>query len=740
MKDGTTAPTSLTVDPGKSRGRWRGQSWLFTDSMLVRSCVLVRLSDVTQVRQRAIASLAILKVNSDQGADYIDNFVPFVAECLRRCPDSVVSITQLQGSLKEEFGIDIPQGPLRTILDRVVRAGYARRTGRLYERNRAELDRLDVAQTRDRVLREVAALIDKLTTFTGALLPTAWTADEAEKALLHYLADRGTSVLASSAEGIPIALPADGPTDAEYVLSSFVTHLHERDPDGFEFLTTAVKGSVLASVLYFDDFGSIDQQFANVQVFLDTVVLLRALGREGPDQQAASLELIGLAKALGARLHYFPETLRELEGIHEFTAHCLRSSHGTKHALWGAAEFLIASGNTASDIQLLIEHLEDDLRALGITKRSRPDHVVALTVDELAFERHLLNKVGYRRPQPLQHDLDAVTSIHRIRGGEVFSKIETSRAVFVTTNTALARASVSFFRAHYVSNAFAPLCMPDHQFATLLWLKKPLAAPDLPTKYVLADALASLNPPEVLWRAYVREINRLQAKGEITSTDYVVLRYAPAAREALMGVTVGGSRPFLEGSVPEILARVRAAERADAERQTEEEARHRVAAVAALADHERKTDEEKVQLTNTHADERARLLGNAELERATAARDREARRQRFEGAGASVARLTRFAVVALYIGLAALQVYPSLPLRPFGDAPQTAAANPLVTVALVIVAIIAIVIAVRGGSVMSIYAPAERKIASWITRRLLDAFDPDLRDSDEDEATEAPLV
>ncbi len=59
---------------------------------------------------QAIPSLAILKVNWDRGVDYIDNFVPFVAECLRGAPEPEVSMAYLQKAMIDSFGLRIPQG------------------------------------------------------------------------------------------------------------------------------------------------------------------------------------------------------------------------------------------------------------------------------------------------------------------------------------------------------------------------------------------------------------------------------------------------------------------------------------------------------------------------------------------------------------------------------------------------------------------------------------------------------
>ena len=39
-----------------------------------------------------VASLAILKVNWDRGQDYVANYVPFVAECLRKAPHDEISL------------------------------------------------------------------------------------------------------------------------------------------------------------------------------------------------------------------------------------------------------------------------------------------------------------------------------------------------------------------------------------------------------------------------------------------------------------------------------------------------------------------------------------------------------------------------------------------------------------------------------------------------------------------------
>ena len=95
--------------------------------------------------------------------------------------------------------------------------------------------------------------------------------------------------------------------------------------------------------------------------------------------------------------------------------------------------------------------------------------------------------------------------------------------------------------------------------ATLAWLKKPMAAPDLPMKYVIAGSYAAFTPNDELWQHYLDELARLQAAGEISVDDYALLRYNITARSALMTETRGRPDAFSSGTIPIVLERARQA-------------------------------------------------------------------------------------------------------------------------------------------------------------------------------------
>jgi hypothetical protein len=103
----------------------------------------------------------------------------------------------------------------------------------------------------------------------------------------------------------------------------------------------------------------------------------------------------------------------------------------------------------------------------------------------------------------------------------------------------------------------------DYVLTNLLWLKRPTAAPDLPRKRIIADCYAATRPTERLWRLYIQEIDKLRQRDGVTPDEYYMLRDSMTAESALMEATMGQEEGFTQGTVPEILERVRSDNRSE---------------------------------------------------------------------------------------------------------------------------------------------------------------------------------
>ncbi len=608
-----------------------------------------------------IPSLAILKVNWDAGKDYIENFVPFIAECLRTAPHTEVSLPELQTAVAEKFGLRIPQGALNTVLRRAARRGFAERTEGIYRRNEGALANLDLSRTRSDVLRKYEALIRKLVGFCRKRFKVEWTPEEADAALLANLETGSSAVLAAVVDGRVISRPEDTVPHANFFVSSFVVETYEGDPEGFEFLETVVKGSMLASALLFPDLGGISRRFDRLEVYFDTTWVIRALGLAGAGRQEPCRELIGLLYEQNASLRIFEHTLNEIRRVLDAALHAFRSPHDLRRAFGETIQHFIDSGYTASDIELAIARIEQSLRALHIRVKCKPPHTEALGLDEVKFASVLQDEVHYQHEEALFHDIDSLTAIHRIRQGQLQPRIESSQAIFVTTNLPLARGARRFLREEFEGyrDTTVPLCLLDHAFTTIVWLKKPLRAPDLPRKCIIADCYAAMNPPDNLWKQYLEEIDRLETRGDISTHDYNLLRFSLAARHALMDTTLGDVEPFAEGTVAQVLERAQAAARADTE-----------AALAAERQAKLRAEHDaEARLTAERADAEAALaaekLATAQAEARFIAH-REAQIGRIRIVSACAARWVGLITLALGVALLAAGVFLTLP-DPFPD-------------------------------------------------------------------------
>ncbi|MHB8219681.1 MAG: tudor domain-containing protein [Acidimicrobiales bacterium] len=100
------------------------------------------------------------------------------------------------------------------------------------------------------------------------------------------------------------------------------------------------------------------------------------------------------------------------------------------------------------------------------------------------------------------------------------------------------KASHEFFRMEEADHVW-PHAMLDTNLATLVWLKQPHRAPDLPRKQIVADCYAALHPDDKMWNRWLAEIQRIADNGDYGDAALDIMRFSPDAQRALMDVTLG---------------------------------------------------------------------------------------------------------------------------------------------------------------------------------------------------------
>lgn len=512
-------------------------------------------------------SLAVLQVNWDRRKhDYLDNFVPIVAECVRLLKYEVVTVDELRNELESRFGLRFPQAAINTILGRLRKKGYVRLEDEVYYKNPDQLSSLDFRKVQQEVIRMHDSLIRHMVDYCKREFGVRWSSDEAENHLLACLRENDLQIMTAVTSGtlIPDITPLT--KTSKYYVAKYMQHLQDTQPAELDYLEKIVEGNMLANAIFLPDPARAEQKFRNTKIFFDTSFLIFALGYAGKPRQEPSSELLEILYETGGNLCYFQHTVNEIKGILDSCAQRIRN--GETSDQYGSIEYFIEKNFSDSDILLLSVNLERDLAAINVRIKEKPPYTEEFVIDEEALGKALEKEIKYRRPQARNRDVDSLSAIMRLRRMEDYYILEDCKALFISTNSAVSKVARQFFYKEDCENAIAP-CITDYTLTNLLWLKKPLKLPDLPRKRIIADCYAALQPDENLVRAYLTKIKQKEDNGDITADEVFLLRHSMEAKQALMDLTSGDERGFAQGTINEILAlikeRIQAAARAEIE-------------------------------------------------------------------------------------------------------------------------------------------------------------------------------
>lgn len=536
----------------------------------------------------SLTSLAILKVNWDRlNRDYIENFVPFVVECARLSADPVISLPIIKKEMSARFSLDLPLNTLRCVFNRAAKRGYFKRHHHVFHRVDEKCSATDFQNTQENVNQTYSRVMEAFVSFVANTHDRCLSTDEAATAIFAFLRDGSLSLLFGGRHShIPQPTRSD-----RFLVASFLRDAQHSNPVLFEDILLLARGNLLANAMYLPDPSHVDKRFRKTWIYLDTSFVLYAAGFAGPDREGPCLELLELLNRQGAKLRCFNTTRNEIQGVLDAAASRLASGN-LRDAYGSTIEYFLEAGKSASDLELMVVRLPNIMQSLGIELVNSPsfdDH--KHQIDEQGFESHLSETIGYSNPKALVHDVDCISAMTRLRAGKESFQVEECRALFVTTNAALAREARAYFQKESTPGAIA-LSITDHALANLLWLKDPTVAPDLPTHRLIADVYAAMQPSTGLWKAYLAEIAKLEEAGKVTPNDYYLLRYSLASKAALMGLTSGEEQTFSEGSVYEVLNVIRQSEQATLRQEFDLESKRRDQIEKTLANQNKQTEGE----------------------------------------------------------------------------------------------------------------------------------------------------
>ncbi len=559
------------------------------------------------ISQKVLASLALLKAFSDEGKSYVDLFVPFVVECIPpSSPNNAITIPDLCVTVQSMFGIVIPAAAMKSILRRAEKRHLILRNGDTIFRNNTSPAISNLKIRRADAEREMHALANRLAAYAQQSHQLDWSPEQSSDALLNFLSIHAVDVLAAVA-GHPIVAGTSALSPQEgYIVASFISQVCKDDPTAYEWLKIAVRGRMLADVLVYSNLDTVSQRFDNLACFLDTPVILGAIGLNGPELQTSDRQTLDLLYQQNAIFRIFEHTREEIHGVLAAAEYALRRGDLFRGP---ASPFFIREHIRPSTIALISATLDKRLEALHVRVVPKPAFERDYTLDEVNFSQFMRQRVRYKTDEQLRHDYDCIEAIYRIRRSDRPIRLEFAKAMFLTKNIALARASAEYFeRTHGYTFANIPVCFIFDALGTLAWVKNPAHSSELPYLRLAADCIAALNPSERLWDQVLEEARRLSEEGQLTNDDLALLRDSSEARIAIMGVTKGDPEAAVSETIMEAVTVVKRNIRADVEEKLRKEEGRRISSEQDYQELKRKYDTELAIRQQEYEQRKERVL------------------------------------------------------------------------------------------------------------------------------------
>jgi hypothetical protein len=511
-----------------------------------------------------LGATAVVLANADQGQDYLGQFAPFVADRLKQWPvGHAVEPHELSAALCEGWGFpSVPAAVSRVLLQRAQKEGLVSAVDRrFYPVHESLVERPDLSEKKQEMLAELNALAAAVVRYAADVHGLAWSEEKAHGALERLTEDFGAELATARREGGQLADTDLGDDEALAVVHGFARGAVERDPENFARIVAMVQGTMIANALYFEDVRKLPNRLPELRIYLDTAPLLRAFGLASSEVVTAAREMLALMGTFKIPMFVFSHTVDEMSAILEKIAKSLkrgRSAPKEQASLTGRAreaiDAAVQAGMSSGEVEAIVANVEERLLELGVRVTETPPRQEAGHIDEVKLGEMLGECIEYRSKGPLEKDLDSLAAVDRLRGRARPRDLARTRAVFVTANGALARASKTFFTREG-RDAPVPHCMTDVALTAQLWVRSSSRKPDLPRRLLIADCYSALGPGPRLWERWVSHIVKLRDRGELSEEQLQTLIYHEQTKALLYEVVRGKPENVNDEAVAEVLAR-----------------------------------------------------------------------------------------------------------------------------------------------------------------------------------------
>ena len=490
--------------------------------------------------------------------DILDLMMPFLKYSIGKTTKigTVINLTEMVSHFKKEFGYDtMPMHVFSVLLNRLS-PDFLEKNKDKYTLKKS-LDEDIIRFEKGHALFEehrskvINSLLDYFNNQQG--LKQSHTPETAMTALISFFATNGMCIIQDAAM---LELLKRKDDQQKYYIAQFIIEEYNKKSEVFSYIEDMVKGFFVSTAISIQpqNMDVSQSKFRELNCYLDTRMVINALGLHLPEERTSSMELLTMLKERGANLYCFEHNIREIISIITAYKHTLNNpySNTSFHTLeaWDSHHY------TVSEVDRYLCILRSKISNLGISIVERP---TVTDINTYPFsDADLINcisdNIKYSNREAIETDVQSVASIFLLRNGHRSTEIEKSKHVFVTSNVHLTNVVNSFLLKNRICN-FYEETMPvitDVDLSSIVWLKCYSTHKDFPRQKLIEQSLTALEPTPSMITTFFETVDRLLYEGGITEDEAAIIRTDAYCKKELSKLVRGNASGITEETIYEI--------------------------------------------------------------------------------------------------------------------------------------------------------------------------------------------
>lgn len=320
--------------------------------------------------------------------------------------------------------------------------------------------------------------------------------------------------------------------DAKFI--KFVSSLEETDLVKYNFVISSIYGKLLSTTLVTKQFEVMHSKIKNLNVYLDTNILIWLLWYHNEDINSFTSELFKILESLSSRLRVFDFTVSQLiatlnnydpnKFISEFEVDTV---HYYMKVQWVKKE----------DIEVIIYGIDQFLQKFNVTidYSYGMERIEELDIEEVEMQR--LKEIKWKSEIDLwlKHDYWAVKAIQKLRRDKKEQRpcfLEKTKYIFLTSDFKLCRRNWKILGD---KNAL-PESIVWFNLATYLWFKNPTFWDGILLDQFVVSMSRKWVISEYVWERFLSALRKDIIAWKITQSDADTLLSAKTTKEQLLDI------------------------------------------------------------------------------------------------------------------------------------------------------------------------------------------------------------